>query len=557
MRSRAPAPFVLLRPRGDASFAAKRLLLPPTFDALLQKAQSLLSLPSPVTLSTEDGTAVNSLHSIVPRMTLLASTEPVIVPILDDLVIGDATRPISEGKPPLLDDDPPAEEEEEEEADALVSDHEDEEAVEPGPVPLVEGLLGRQFCVGGFDAIVGAALEGDDVATFYERMLQEESTQQKYIFQNILIDLPRADALTDRESRTLAPSTVQASRDLVAKHRIVSPGCIAHHFRVLIVGPPKSGKSTFLAFIGEQFLSDLFISQTFKRNFVLVFDAKKLSVSFAQYHEFYSHYIDIIFAAIKLQRPGFRPFSDGVVNAFRAIVRGSKDASLPKAFTTHSIFRGTGRALTQVSIQLQQCFDDPAGFEAWHTNVLLLPALISSAFGFTQVHYVIDNLEYLGGQIQPEHPFVESAQPIDAGDYFKYALSSASWVAACEQTDECIRFATSDEANLNIIRRCQLETTFGLRGTVDGQDKAFMVRFDGDPRLFRFTVDDCGGCPAFLSFWEEVCREVDETTDPWNVDVAEYTEQQTSVKECLNHLLKCAFVAGEDETANVVQNEIW
>jgi hypothetical protein len=205
---------------------------------------------------------------------------------------------------------------------------------------------------------------------------------------------------------------------------------------------------------------------------------------------------------------------------------------------------------------LQQCFDDPAGFEAWHTNVLLLPSLISSAFGFTQVHYVIDNLEYLGGQLQPEHPFVESAQPIDVGEYFKYALSSASWIAACEQTEECLQFAASDEASLDIIRSCRLETTFGLRGPVNGHDKAFMVRFSGDPRLFRFTVDDCGGCPAFLSFWEEVCREVDETTDPWTVDVSNYTEQQTSVKECLSHLLKCAFVAGEDETANVVQNEI-
>jgi hypothetical protein len=163
---------------------------------------------------------------------------------------------------------------------------------------------------------------------------------------------------------------------------------------------------------------------------------------------------------------------------------------------------------------------------------------------------------FLRPELQPEHPFIESGQPIDFGDYFKYALSSASWMAACEQTEECLRFAASDEASLDIIRSCQLATTFGLRGAVNCQDKAFVVRFGGDPRLFRFTVDDCGGCPAFLSFWEEVCREVNETTDPWNVDVAHYTEQQTSVKECLSHLLKCAFVAGEDETANVVQNEI-
>jgi hypothetical protein len=258
MRSRAPAPFVFIRLRDDASVAAKRLSLPPMFDSLLEQAQSLLSLSSPVTLSTEDGTRVDNIDSIVPGMTLFASPEPVIVPIpddysLDDLVISDATRTISQGKPPLLEEDPPAEQEEEEEPDALVSDHEEEDAAEAGAVPLVEGLLGPQFCVGGFDGIVRAALEGDDVAVFYQRLLQEESTQQKYIFQNILIDLPRADALTNRESLTLVPSIVQASRDLMGKHIIICPGCIAHHFRVLIVGPRSSGKSTFLAFISERF----------------------------------------------------------------------------------------------------------------------------------------------------------------------------------------------------------------------------------------------------------------------------------------------------------------
>ena len=45
---------------------------------------------------------------------------------------------------------------------------------------------------------------------------------------------------------------------------------------------------------------------------------------------------------------------------------------------------------------------------------------IASAFGFSQIHYVIDNAEYLDAEFTPSHPFVGSSDPIDIVEYFKY-----------------------------------------------------------------------------------------------------------------------------------------
>jgi hypothetical protein len=167
-------------------------------------------------------------------------------------------------------------------------------------------------------------------------------------------------------------------------------------------------------------------------------------------------------------------------------------------------------------------------------------------------------VEYLDAELHPEHPFVDSNDNLDIGEYFKYALSTASYILACEDVNQCLNFLRSRDGGLDLLGNTTLETTLNMEGTVYGEAKAFMLRFEGDPRPFKFTVDDCGGCPAFLSFWEEICREVDDTQDPWNVPLSKYTDQQSSVRECLEHLLKSVFVIekNSDEAARLVRNEI-
>jgi hypothetical protein len=399
-----------------------------------------------------------------------------------------------------------------------------------------------------------------DKQDFYEQLAQDEVNQQRYIFQNLLKDLPRYDALVQRDGEgkdrlIFVSSIIDRARGIVAKHRILTPGCVAHYFKTVILGPAKSGKSTLLAFTAEQFLVELFRSHTYKRNFVLIIDAKKLSISFSQYQEFYCAIIDLTFTAIRVQRPGFIPFADAVTAYFKGIVRGAKDTALPRAFAVHDHFRLTARSLSLLASQLLQCIDDPAGFEAWHTNVLLLPSLISASFGFTQIHYIIDHVEYLRGTLNPDHPFGASHDAIEIADYFKYALSTASFIFAAEKSEDALAVLQSQESSLDLLRNATFDDTLNL---VDpgARDRELMVKFEGEPRLVRFTIDDCAGCPVFLSFWEEIWREIDEIEEPWNVDVRQYTDAQVFVRECLGHLLKCVFVTGGEDDQGIVHNPV-
>jgi hypothetical protein len=163
--------------------------------------------------------------------------------------------------------------------------------------------------------------------------------------------------------------------------------------------------------------------------------------------------------------------------------------------------------------------------------VLLLPSLISSSFGFTQIHYIIDYVEYLRGTLQLDHPFVASHDTVEISDYFKDALSMPSFICAAAKSEDALAVSQSPESSLDLLRNATFDHTLSL---VDpgARDRDLMVNLEGEPRLVRVTIDDCAGCPVFLSFWEEIWREIDEIDEPWNVDIRQYTDAQAFGREC-------------------------
>ena len=423
-------------------------------------------------------------------------------------------------------------------------------------------MLGPQYNSINIKGVLSDAFSKLDskAQNFYKHASNEEEQQQRYAFQNLITYLTQYQSLIKRDDLTLCDDIINWTHSIIDRHRTVTNGCVAYNLKTIIVGPRNSGKSTLLSFLCEQFLTELSVTQTWKRNFVFIFDAAKLAASFSNFIEFYNTFVDMIFESIKIQRPGFLPYLECICNYFKSIPQNQgKPPTIPKRFEINEDFRGTARSLGQIGIELYKCIQDPTAFMAWHTNVLLMPSLVASAFGFTQIHYVIDNAEYLDFEFTPSRPFVGSSDPIDIVEYFKYAISNSSFILSCENMDEFLNVFGPREDSVDLIRDADFVDVFGFEsGQVYGKDTAFMVKFKDDPRTFKFTVDDCGGCPAFLSLWEEMCRESESNTNDWEVDISSYNEHQTSVKNYLEYILKYAFVVENDadEAEKIVQKPI-
>ena len=427
---------------------------------------------------------------------------------------------------------------------------------------IVSKLLGPQYNGTNVENILSDSFSKLDAKTqnFYKHASNEEDQEQRYAFQNLIKYLSQYQLLISRYNLTLCDEIINRTQDIISRHRTVTNGCIAYNLKTIIVGPRNSGKSTLLAFLLEKFLTELSVTQTWKRNFVFIFDAKKLASSFVSYIEFYNTFIYMIFESVKIQRPGFLPYLESICNYFKSIPQNQeKPPTIPKRFETNENFKGTARSLEQIGIELFKCIQDSTAFMAWHTNVLLMPSLVASAFGFTQIHYVIDNAEYLDAEFTPSQPFVGSSDPIDIVEYFKYAISNSSFILSCENVDEFLNVFGPREDSVDLIRDADFVDVFGFESNnVYGNDTAFMVKFEDDPRTFKFTVEDCSGCPAFLSLWEEMCRESESNEDDWSIEVSKYNEHQFSVKNYLEYILKYAFVVEDnaDETQKIVQRPI-
>lgn len=413
-----------------------------------------------------------------------------------------------------------------------------------------EKMLGPQFQDPAIKQMVNQYFESMDPRTqnFYLQASAEENLEQRYQFQNLISSLVHPTNLIEKDGLILYDKIIERIDSIINHHRTITDGCVAYNFKTIIVGPRNSGKSTLLSFLTERFLMELSTAQIWKRNFIFVFDAKKLASSFSNYLDFYDTYVDMIFNSLQIQRPGFVPYVESICNYFKSIPRSKEQLQpIPKRLETNEDFRLASRSLKQIAVELFKCARDSTAFMAWHTNVLLLPSLVSSAFGFTQIHYIIDNAEYLDAQFTPLEPFTGVVDPVDIVEYFKYAISNSSFCISCESMFDFLDIYGPRDDSVDLIRDAEFVDVFGFdANSVNGKDMAFLVKFEGDKRTFKFTIEDCGGCPAYLAFWDEMCFEVEQNQNDWNIGIESYNEQQLAVKNSLEFILKSVFVV-EDE----------
>ncbi|KAH0790260.1 hypothetical protein GPJ56_005833 [Histomonas meleagridis] len=413
---------------------------------------------------------------------------------------------------------------------------------------LLNSILGAKFLTND-SSFIESTLRNSKTISFYKKAKLEEKHQHQFTFQNLLSHFPKIN----KDKLTLYPELMTRVQSIVSKRRIITPGCVSYHFKDVIVGPRNSGKSTYLSLITEQFLQELIAVNTLNQNFIFIFDSKKLSISFSNFTDFYLNYVHLILDFLHVQRPGIQQYLDGIINYFTSLIQNETLPILPKQLLTDEDFKVSAKLLARIGEQIFQCYNDPTSFEPFVTNVILLPTLISSAFGFLSVHYIIDNFEYLNFKISSFEPFVECNETINLLDFFEYAISDCSYLITYENTNY---FFDLFNMKKELLRDVEFIDVFGLNGEFYGKDKSFVIKFESDPMLYKFDVKDCNGCAAFLAFWEEVCEEIDENNCNWKVNVEKFNEQQLKVKELLEFILKNVFDDVGNEMSKVVRRPI-
>ena len=284
-------------------------------------------------------------------------------------------------------------------------------------------------------------------------------------------------------------------------------------FRHAIVGPTKSGKSTFMHVLTNATLARMFANGQYRKTMVMLMDMRKMKDVLTDPLQFYREIVRITFEHLAAQRIDLIPFCDLLTTYFEKLPTLEKCVPLPNKFVMEDDFRNSVPLLTDVAQRLWQCMHRLHSLSIWMTNVVMFPRYVAQAFGFGNVHFVIDHLDASDVDIIPAEPFDQETQVITLIEHLKFMLSNDSFVVSCEDEEhllESLDLITDDGVDL----RDGTEIISVVDTDSEHSEKfCFSLTVDGEPYPMKLRKIDCGGCPGYLHLWDGLIQQGDRL---WN-----------------------------------------
>ena len=374
----------------------------------------------------------------------------------------------------------------------------------------------------GIDAIVSQL--SPVVARFASNAQRLQSEQESYIYKLIakrLKEIPQHSPLVDDYA-------VQLVNDAT-----FGTSCGATtHFRAVVVGPQKGGKSVFLQILANCTLLRMVASGQYKRTLFFNFDLKEIAEDARNPLVFYNKFVKIVFEQVANQRLDFLPFKDSLVKYFQKLPTLDKLTVLPQKFTVVDEFRQATTILGEVAQSLFECVKEERSLNSFFTNVVLLPRYAALSFGFSNVHFVVDHVDASDIDISPTAPFDANPVTVILIEHIKFMLSNDSFVISASDSDklvEALDLITDDGVDLR-----------------DGTDLIPITDVDKDhSNAFEYSLTvegltqpaklrhiDCGGCSGFLAKWDDIIEHTRLLTEEEQKD-----RKSRAAKECRLSLL--------------------
>jgi hypothetical protein len=340
-----------------------------------------------------------------------------------------------------------------------------------------------------------------------------------------------------------AENLKEEASTFVATHRASRGVSTSHCFQAGIVGPPASGKTTFLGILAEQILVSLVASDSWKRTFIFAADVAKLISPSGDLAAEYQLLIRHIFALFKAQLPIMMRYFRKIEAGFIEIVDSqTKPGSvfLPRILTQNHSLKSLADDLQAIGQRLIDAWFDPEAFDEWIATLTTLPLTLSRAFGFRDVIFVLDHFDSLSTCLYPSYPFEDSPDAVFLTESWKSAMQTASFlVAAKESTPFFEAFEPTDELGTNCGSVIEYLTLLGTEPPEYG-DLVILVEFAGDREQFRLTSDYCGGIPAYNARWASVHKQFD-AIESLDHQSDEYAEEHCLVIAAVQALIAILF----------------
>lgn len=335
------------------------------------------------------------------------------------------------------------------------------------------------------------------VRRFVQKSKEIQFQQQSYILKNfserVVGEMPR---ITD--------SVLKHARDLLNSSVVTVDGDSFINTKTVVVGPPKSGKSTYLKIVMSEMFDRFLLTGQFKKTFLFYIDFDIFIGSFDSPLKVYNTMITSILDQISIHRVELTSHIDTLKKYFVRLLTLDSFVPLPRNFAFVDEFRGIANHLTKIGKNLFNTYKEEQSLQLFYSCVFTLPKYLSLAFGFINVFFVADHMDTtdvdcIAGELSDDYGIV----PII--EFVKLMISESPYIISCHSEDlflDMIDLMT--ERGVDIRSYTNIVTVVGAdNGEEHGSDIRVNLTIENSPSTY-ISRSSCAGCPGFLSLWDEI-----------------------------------------------------
>ena len=270
--------------------------------------------------------------------------------------------------------------------------------------------------------------------------------------------------------------------------------------KAAIVGPPRSGKSFFLRTICLKTLSYIMQESRYKSTFVCPLNFKKTPVK--SIDEYYTVMTETVVNALLIQRSDLQLFEHSLKKAFATLRDVEKMKRLPKPLSFQDYLRRPMKEVDLVLQRLHQCYHDPRYAEALVTNLAVLPQTMATIFGFDTTLMIVDHIDCADVELR-----TKSGRPIQLLEFIKFGLVQTQYlISAVDGNALSEKLTAMDDESVDLSTSTMCVPIYDtIESTHDETVVVKFTDFPAQPRV-KLTAKHCGGCPAFVMKFDEICE---------------------------------------------------
>ena len=387
-------------------------------------------------------------------------------------------------------------------------------------------------------------LNQDSQEFLNEAFALEESHQERYV--NSILKVARdASMLTEPEKVESMREMRERARSIINNHRRIGTSGVTYSFKAAIVGPPKSGRSTFMTVFLRELLTDLVATDSWKSTFVLPLDMSQIMDQ--DPNAIFNNWVPYIFAQLRAQLPSMLEYLPCIERAFLGLMETKGTAVLPKKISSVIEHRRLAAELQGILSNMAAIWYDSSALLPWWTSIAMLPAMLSRAFGFKNVIYLCDHFDETAMEIHPSYPFEGSPHVAFLSEIWKCGVSHGSYILGARNTLEFTRILDSlDDFYYDVSHYVVFYNLYNLVKRTKYDDQEIVVEFSETNELLKIHSCICAGVPHYIMQWCEVNQHFDEL-DQLDSKTPEYEEKLCHAMTCVENLISTLYLPSIDD----------